>query len=158
MSGRGACALNAHQSRLRAGTDRTVCYAQIVICKRGTDLNAPCFPSLRLVQVGTLQMHGTGTALGDPIEMNAALACLMSSSPPSSSRAAPAAAPRLLPLALSAAKSSAGHAEAAAGIVGVACSALALEARVSPAVLHLRHDAPALRVAYPDVMLPHNKW
>ena len=57
-------------------------------------------------------MHGTGTALGDPIEMNAALACLVPSSPPP--RAAPAA-PRLLPLALSAAKSSAGHAEAAAG-------------------------------------------
>ena len=59
-------------------------------------------------------MHGTGTALGDPIEMNAALACLMPSSP-SSSRVTPPAPPRLLPLALSAAKSSAGHAEAAAG-------------------------------------------
>lgn len=69
-------------------------------------------------QVGTLQMHGTGTALGDPIEMNAALACLMPSSPPLS-RAGPPAAPRLLPLALSAAKSSAGNAEAAAGLEAV---------------------------------------
>lgn len=39
------------------------------------------------VQVGTLQMHGTGTALGDPIEVNAALAALL---PAAKSRAAAA--------------------------------------------------------------------
>jgi acyl transferase domain-containing protein len=85
-------------------------------------------------QVGKLQMHGTGTALGDPIEINAALACLMPSAKPH--RATRGQAPS--PLVLSAAKSAAGHAEAAAGIVGVACAALALETQMSPALLHLR--------------------
>jgi acyl transferase domain-containing protein len=37
--------------------------------------------------VGTLQMHGTGTALGDPIEVNAALAALL---PAAMGRGAPA--------------------------------------------------------------------
>ena len=79
-------------------------------------------------------MHGTGTALGDPIEINAAVACLIPSAKPHR-----ATAGRFRqPLMLSAAKSSAGHAEAAAGIVGVACAALALEAQMSPPLLHLR--------------------
>ena len=85
-------------------------------------------------QVGTLQMHGTGTALGDPIEINAALACLMPSAKPH--RTGPDVVRP--PLLLSAAKSAAGHAEAAAGIVGVACATLALEAQMSSALLHLR--------------------
>lgn len=43
---------------------------------------------LLVVQVGSLQMHGTGTALGDPIEVNAALAALL---PTSKGRGAAAA-------------------------------------------------------------------
>jgi Beta-ketoacyl synthase, C-terminal domain/Beta-ketoacyl synthase, N-terminal domain len=51
-----------------------------------------CSPDISLtpgcgVQVGTLQMHGTGTALGDPIEVNAVLAALL---PAAKSRAAAA--------------------------------------------------------------------
>jgi acyl transferase domain-containing protein len=46
-----------------------------------------------LAQVGTLQMHGTGTALGDPIEVNAALAALL---PAPKSRAAAAGVCRVL--------------------------------------------------------------
>ena len=57
-----------------------------------------------------LEMHGTGTALGDPIEFGAAMAVL------TSSRAAGAA--KLRPI-FSAAKSRAGHAEPAAGALGL---------------------------------------
>ena len=38
----------------------------------GFDEQEICFHA----QVGALQMHGTGTALGDPIEVNAALTAL----------------------------------------------------------------------------------
>ena len=42
------------------------------------------------------------------------------------------------PLALAAAKSCAGHAEPAAGLLGLGATALALECRTLPRVLHLR--------------------
>jgi len=85
--------------------------------------------------VGTLQMHGTGTPLGDPIEVNAALAALL---PPSGSTSTSASGRDGVPLVLSAAKSAAGHAEAAAGMVGFAAAALAVEGLSHSGILHLR--------------------
>ena len=62
--------------------------------------------------VGGLEMHGTGTALGDPIEMGAAVAALPGTQ---------------LPLRFTAAKSVVGHAEPAAGARSdVRCSLHAL--------------------------------
>ena len=55
-----------------------------------------------VLQMSVLQMHGTGTALGDPIEMNAALTALVG---PGSKAA----------LQFSAHKASCGHAEPSAG-------------------------------------------
>lgn len=55
-----------------------------------------------------LQMHGTGTPLGDPIELGAATAVLLNK-----------ASDRVSPLELTSAKSFMGHAEPAAGIVGL---------------------------------------
>jgi 3-oxoacyl-(acyl-carrier-protein) synthase len=49
-----------------------------------------------------------------------------------------AGAARSAPLVLSAAKSAAGHAEAAAGMVGFAAAALAVEGMQHPGILHLR--------------------
>lgn len=72
-------------------------------------------------------MHGTGTALGDPIEVNAALAALHG-----------AKAAREQPLLLTAHKSSTGHAEPAAGMVGFACAAMAMERLAIPKLVHLR--------------------
>ena len=78
------------------------------------------------LQVNSLQMHGTGTALGDPIEVNAALTVLLAKGGGEQ------------PLVLSAHKASAGHAEPAAGMVGLAYATLALEGLMVPALTHLR--------------------
>ena len=56
-----------------------------------------------LVQVNVLQLHGTGTSLGDPIEMNAALTVLAGTGRVDT------------PLAIIAHKASTGHTEPAAG-------------------------------------------
>ena len=71
-------------------------------------------------------MHGTGTALGDPIEVNAALTALLGKGTGNQS------------LGFSAHKSNAGHAEAAAGLVGFTYAMLGLENQRLPALLHLR--------------------
>lgn len=73
-----------------------------------------------------LQMHGTGTALGDPIEVNAALTALL------------AKGVNEQPLALAAHKSNAGHAESAAGLVGFTYALLGLENNLIPPLRHLR--------------------
>ena len=86
---------------------------------RSSSLTAPNGPSQQAVIRSTVEtscvpleqyvqheMHGTGTSLGDPIEVGAACAVLLSG------RAARG------PLALSAAKIAHGHAEAGAGVVG----------------------------------------
>lgn len=65
-------------------------------------------------QVAGLQMHGTGTSLGDPIEIGAAAAALLDS----------AASQRkgiIQPFTLLGSKSSLGHAEPASGLMGIAC-------------------------------------
>ena len=54
--------------------------------------------------LGALELHGTGTPLGDPIEVGAALGVLSDSS---------------TPVRLTAAKSRVGHAEPAAGAIGM---------------------------------------
>ena len=71
-------------------------------------------------------MHGTGTSLGDPIETNGALSVLMAKRRPAQ------------PLSLAASKAAAGHAEPAAGILGLACAICSLELRALPQLLHLR--------------------
>ncbi|KAK9830427.1 hypothetical protein WJX72_011727 [[Myrmecia] bisecta] len=105
---------------------------------RSSSLTAPNGPSQQLLiktalqsshlppnKVNMLQMHGTGTSLGDPIEMNAAMTALLARGVD-------------IPISLSSAKSSTGHAEPAAGVVGLACATSALEAIKSPGILHLR--------------------
>ncbi|KAL4451846.1 hypothetical protein ABPG75_007508, partial [Micractinium tetrahymenae] len=80
--------------------------------------------SLAAADVSALSMHGTGTALGDPIEVGAAAAVLN-------------AGPRSAPLVLMASKSWIGHSEPAAGLVGSTHAQLALTKAVQLPVLHL---------------------
>ena len=80
-----------------------------------------------------LQMHGTGTPLGDPIEVGAATAVLTSK-------------PGGVAITLSASKTYVGHTEPAAGIVGVMAAAATLAVPHAPAMLHLRDMNPHVRV------------
>jgi acyl transferase domain-containing protein len=96
-----------------------------------------------------LQMHGTGTALGDPIEVGAAAAVLVEGA---------SRAQRARLLCLMASKTSAGHSEPAAGKVGVAHTSLALSLRAVMPLLHLRsanpHVAPLLAASSGAWVLP----
>ena len=112
---------------------------------RSSSLTAPNGPSQqRLVadalaiscvssgDVTSLQLHGTGTPLGDPIEIGAACAVLFRE---------PACA-RDVPLVLAASKSAFGHGETAAGMVGLAQALFGLQLRGIPPVIHLRQLNP----------------
>jgi hypothetical protein len=78
-------------------------------------------------------MHGTGTALGDPIEFGAAVA--VHSASDSGGSAGP-------PLTLGAIKSSFGHSEAAAGAWGLLHAAAQLQRRGGGQLPHLRSLNP----------------
>ena len=80
-----------------------------------------------------LEMHGTGTALGDPIEFGAAVA--VHSASDSGGSAGP-------PLTLGAIKSSFGHSEAAAGAWGLLHAAAQLQRRGGGQLPHLRSLNP----------------
>ncbi len=75
--------------------------------------------------VASLQMHGTGTPLGDPIEVGAIAAVFAGSG-------------RQRPLTLMASKSWVGHAEPAAGVQGLAQAALAVTHGSDLELMHLR--------------------
>jgi acyl transferase domain-containing protein len=80
--------------------------------------------------IGVIESHGTGTALGDPIEV-AALRQVFD-------------APDRAPLALTALKSNVGHLDTAAGVVGLIRMALAMRNRTIPPVAHFTAPNPAL--------------
>lgn len=81
-------------------------------------------------RVGYLECHGTGTSLGDPIEVNAIGAVL------GEGRRADQA------LAIGSVKTNIGHLEAAAGVAGVVKAVLALQRGEIPPHLHLRTPNP----------------
>jgi acyl transferase domain-containing protein len=78
-------------------------------------------------QIGFVETHGTGTALGDPIEVET-LAAVMGIGRTADN-----------PLAVGAVKTNIGHAEAASGIAGLMKAVLALQHRQIPPSLHLVH-------------------
>jgi mycobactin polyketide synthetase MbtC len=78
-------------------------------------------------QVGMIEGHGTGTRVGDPVELQSLLSVYGHDT-------SPAAGPRL-----GSVKSNIGHTQAAAGALGLAKVLLAAEHQVIPPTLHVRN-------------------
>ena len=109
---------------------------------RSSSLTAPNGPSQQALigialevgglypnDVNVLQMHGTGTSLGDPIEIGAASDALIQGT-------------RDAALVLNAVKSHVGHGETAAGLMGIWQAAAGLSSLRSFPMLHLRSLNP----------------
>ena len=86
-----------------------------------------------------VESHGTGTALGDPIEAAALGAAYGAERPPD------------VPLLVGSAKTNVGHLEGAAGIVGLLKTVLGLRHRRLPASLNLVHPNP--NIPFDDLRL-----
>ncbi|OSC41362.1 type I polyketide synthase [Mycobacterium decipiens] len=80
--------------------------------------------------VGYLEAHGTGTSLGDPIEVQAAAAVLADGRDPEQ------------PLLIGSVKTNIGHLEAAAGIAGLIKVILSFEHELLPKHLNFRNPSP----------------
>jgi acyl transferase domain-containing protein len=90
-------------------------------------------------RVSFVETHGTGTALGDPIEVEALAKVLGRGNEP---------------CVLGAVKTNIGHLEAAAGIAGLIKAALCLRHRFIPANLHFRSPNPHLELEQTRFVVP----
>lgn len=91
--------------------------------------------------IGLIEAHGTGTSLGDPIEMAGIVNALCE---PGSGN----------PLWVGSAKTNLGHLEAAAGVAGLIKAILSLQHRQIPPLVHLRTPNPRLDIEGTRVVLP----
>jgi acyl transferase domain-containing protein/acyl carrier protein len=82
--------------------------------------------------IGYIEAHGTGTALGDPIEIRAL------------TRAFQARAVGKRTCAIGSVKTNIGHLDAAAGVAGLIKTVLALEHRLIPPSLHFKEPNPQI--------------
>ncbi|MCG8416520.1 MAG: SDR family NAD(P)-dependent oxidoreductase [Proteobacteria bacterium] len=95
--------------------------------------------------VSYIETHGTGTSLGDPIEVEAIKAVYGASAPAHCEQAT---------LWLGAVKSNIGHLEAAAGMAGVIKTVLAMQNGVIPGNLHFRTLNPRIDIAGTSLGFP----
>ena len=91
---------------------------------------------LRPAEVDVIEAHGTGTALGDPIEMHALVDVFKE---------------RDQPLWVGSVKSNIGHAEAAAGVAGLIKAALMVEQGAIPSSLHFERLNPHIELQGADI-------
>jgi acyl transferase domain-containing protein/acyl carrier protein len=90
-------------------------------------------------EIGFIEAHGTGTQLGDPLEVHALGAVF------GTDRAS------VPPLCIGSVKTNIGHLEAAAGVTGLIKLVLSLQRRTIPAHLHFRTPSP--HIAWSDFPL-----
>ena len=86
--------------------------------------------SMEPAQIGYVECHGTGTVLGDPIEVQALTSVLSTGRAPGN------------PLLIGTVKSNIGHLEAAAGIAGLIKAVLCIQHRELPPSIHFRNPNP----------------
>jgi acyl transferase domain-containing protein/acyl carrier protein len=96
---------------------------------------------LASTDIGLVETHGTGTALGDPIEMEALVAALGQDRGER-------------PLYLSAVKTNIGHLEAAAGVAGAVNAMLCLQQGAVPPLVHFSTLNPMIDLDGAPVVLP----
>ncbi|WP_435840894.1 type I polyketide synthase, partial [Streptomyces cinnamoneus] len=98
--------------------------------------------------VGYVELHGTGTKVGDPIEAAALGAVLGTGRDPGQ------------PLRVGSAKTNVGHLEGAAGITGLLKTALALRHRELPASLNYETPNPAIPLTRLNLQVhtEHSEW
>ncbi len=89
-----------------------------------------------------IEAHGTGTSLGDPIELNA-LRSVFSTD-----------VPREQPLIVGTAKTYVGHLEAAAGMAGLIKTVLSLQHGQIPSLLHFQQLNPHIDLEGSNIQLP----
>jgi myxalamid-type polyketide synthase MxaE and MxaD len=87
--------------------------------------------SVSASEIDYIEAHGTGTAAGDPAELEAIGSVL-------------ADAPRNQPCCVGSVKTNLGHSEAAAGMVGLCKLIVSLSHATIPATLHLREPSPRI--------------
>jgi acyl transferase domain-containing protein/NADPH:quinone reductase-like Zn-dependent oxidoreductase len=92
-----------------------------------------------------VELHGTGTPVGDPLEAEALGAALG------------AARPAAVPLLVGSAKTNVGHLEGAAGIVGLIKTALSIRHRSLPASLNFTTPNPAIDFAGANLRVQHER-
>ena len=103
-------------------------------------------------QVDYIEAHGTGTSLGDPIEVNALKAVF------TKERTEDGSAPR--PCWLGSVKTNIGHLEPAAGIAGLIKVLLSLQHEEIPPHLHLQKINPYIQLEDSPLQIPteRQKW
>jgi acyl transferase domain-containing protein/acyl carrier protein len=116
--------------------------AQVAVIRKALDA-----ARVQPAEIGFVETHGTGTALGDPIEVEA-LASVVGEG-----------RDERHPVLLGALKTNLGHLEAASGVAGLLKAALVLQHRIVPANLHQRKKSTRiawerLRVEVPTENTP----
>ena len=96
-------------------------------------------------EISYVETHGTGTPLGDPIEVNSLKKVLMANRPLDR------------PCYLGSVKTNIGHLESAAGIAGLLKVVLALQQREIPPNLHLKKLNPYIRLKKTALEIPQEK-